>query len=106
MKAAELLSEQGVEATVLRLTRLSDIPVKELVQLLPPNKHVFVLEEVGGHCGIGPELACKLQDYKVSCLDLGDNYVTHGAINVLYEHYGLSPKTIKDYVLEVRQDEN
>ena len=106
MKAAELLSEQGVEANVLRLTRLSDIPVKELLQLLPPNKHVFVLEEVGGHCGIGPELACKLQDYKVSCLDLGDNYVTHGAINVLYEHYGLSPKTIKDYVLEVRQDEN
>lgn len=106
MKAAELLSEQGVEANVLRLTRLSNIPVKELLQLLPPNKHVFVLEEVGGHCGIGPELACKLQDYKVSCLDLGDNYVTHGAINVLYEHYGLSPKTIKDYVLEVRQDEN
>ena len=106
MKAAELLSEQGIEATVLRLTRLSDIPDKELVQLLSSNRQIVVLEEVGGHCGIGPEIASKLQDYKVDCRDLGDNYVTHGAVNVLYEHYGLSPNAIKEFVMEVRQDEN
>ena len=106
MKAAELLSEQGVEATVLRLTKLTDIPDNEIARLLSANKQVVILEEIGGHCGIGPELACKLENYKVSCLDLGDNYVTHGAVDVLYEHYGLSPNAIKEYVLEVRRDEN
>lgn len=106
MKAAELLSEQGIEATVLRLTRLTDIPVGEILQSVSADKQVVVLEEVGGHCGIGAELACKMQDYKVSCIDLGDQYVTHGAVNVLYDHYGLSPKAIKNYVLEVRHDEN
>ncbi len=106
MKAAELLSEQGIEATVLRLTRLTDISMMEITKSLSANKRVVVFEEIGGHCGIGSELAAKLQDSKVSCIDLGDQYVTHGAINTLYEHYGLSPEAIKNHVLEVLQDEN
>ncbi len=106
LKAAELLSEQGIEATVLRLTKLTDLPIKEIAKSISPNKQVVVLEEVGGHCGIGPELACKMQDCQVNCIDLGDQYVTHGAVNVLYEHYGLSPEAIKNFVLEVHRDEN
>ena len=106
LKAADLLSEQGVEATVLRLTSLSEISVNEITQSLSANKRVVVLEEVGGHCGIGAELAAKMQDCEVSCIDLGDQYVTHGAMNVLYEHYGLSPEAIKNYILEVHRDEN
>lgn len=106
MKAAELLCEQGIEATVLRLTKLTDISIEEITQSLSINKLVIVLEEVGGHCGIGSELAAKLQDSNVICVDLGDRYVTHGAINTLYEHYGLSPEAIKNHVLEVLQDEN
>ena len=106
MKAAELLSEQGTEATVLRLTKLTDISVNEIVQSLSANKQVFVLEEVGGHCGIGAEIAAKIQNGNVHCIDLGDQYVTHGAIDILYEHYGLSPEAIKNYVMEVHRDEN
>ena len=106
MKAAELLSKEGVEATVLRLTKLTDISMVEITKALSEKKRVVVLEEVGGHCGIGAELAAKMQDCKVSCIDLGDQYVTHGAVNTLYEHYGLSPEAIKNYVMEVHQDEN
>ena len=106
MKAAELLCEQGIEATVLRLTKLTDISIEEITQSLSINKLVIVLEEVGGHCGIGSELAAKLQDSNVICVDLGDRYVTHGAINTLYDHYGLSPEAIKNHVLEVLRDEN
>ena len=106
MKAAELLSKEGVEATVLRLTKLTDISMVEITKALSAKKRVVVLEEVGGHCGIGAELAAKMQDCKVGCIDLGDQYVTHGAVNTLYEHYGLSPEAIKNYVMEVHQDEN
>ena len=106
MKAAELLAEQGIEATVLRLTRLTNLPVEDIMQSLSTNKRVVVLEEVGGHCGISAELALKMQDCRVSGIDLGDRYVTHGTVNVLYEHYGLSPEAIKNYVLGVHQDEN
>lgn len=106
MKAAELLSEQGIEATVLRLTKLTDLPVKEISQSISANKRIVAIEEVGGHCGIGAELAVKMQGCQVNCIDLGDQYITHGAVNVLYEHYGLSPEAIKNYVLEVHRDEN
>ena len=106
MKAAELLSEQGIEATVLRLTKLTELPVDMILQALPTGKQVVVLEEVGGNCGIGAELAYKLKGHKVNCVDLGNRYVTHGAVNILYEHYGLSPEAIKNYVLEVQRDEN
>ena len=106
MKAAELLSEQGVEATVLRLTKLTDISIEEITQSLSANKQAVVLEEVGEHCGIGSELACKMQNCEVSCIDLGDQYVTHGAVNTLYDHYGLSPEAIKNRVLEVHRDED
>ena len=106
LKAAELLSEQGIEATVLRLTKLKDISVRDITESMSPNHQVVVLEEVGGHCGIGVELAAKMQDRKVHYVDLGDQYVTHGAVNTLYEHYGLSPEAIKNYVKEVHQDEN
>ncbi len=106
MQAAALLSKQGIEATVLRLTKLTDLPVTDIMQSISTNKRIVVLEEVAGHCGICSELACKLMDCKVSGVDLGDQYVTHGAVNTLYDHYGLSPEAIQNYVLEVHRDEN
>ena len=106
VKAADLLSKQGIDATVIRLTKLTDLPVNELKQLLPANKKIVVLEEVAGHCGISSELAYELTDHSVFAVDLGDQYVTHGAVDTLYNHYGLSPEAIANYVLEVHQDEN
>jgi len=110
MKAAELLSEQGIEASVLRLTELSSLPVEQIAGYLTENRHVVVLEETGGHCGICQELAYELQRIcpgcRVSGIDLGNRYVTHGAINTLYEHYGLSPGAIKTFVMEVHGGEN
>ena len=110
MKAAELLSESGIEATVLRLTRLTDLPVEEISKAVSANKYVVVLEEISGQCGICQELTYELQkicpECRVSGIDLGKRYVSHGNINTLYERYGLSPETIKNYVMEAHQSEN
>ena len=57
MKAAELLSEQGIETSVLRLTELSSLPVEQIAGLIAEKKHVVVLEETSGHCGICQELS-------------------------------------------------
>ena len=106
MKAAELLSELGIEATVLRLTRLTDISAIEILMAMPADRHIVVIEESAGHCGIGADICRIMEDCKVCCIDLGDQYITHGAVDVLYEHYGLSPEAIKKYVMEVHRDEN
>ena len=110
IKAAELLSENGIEATVLRLTRLSELPVDVITKSLSANKYVVVLEEISGQCGICQELTYELQkscpECRVSGIDLGKRYISHGNVNTLYEHYGLSPEAIKDYVMEAHHSEN
>ena len=103
MQAADLLAQYGIEATVLRLTKLTDLPIEDILQSISKNKQIVVLEEVAGPCGIYSELACKLSGYNVSGISLGEQYVTHGSVEVLYDHYGLSPEAIKKYVLEVHQ---
>ena len=110
MDAAELLAQQGMEVSVLRLMTLSPLPVAEVAQQLPENSQVIVLEEVSAHCGICQDLALGLQntrpDCRVSGIDLGERYVRHGALKELYDHYGLSPEAIVKYVTEVHPGEN
>lgn len=110
MEAAQLLSKQGIEATVLRLQCLSPLPVKIIAELLPENSKVVVLEEVSGHCGICEELAYGLQSIRPDCtvkgIDLGSRYICHGAIDTLYDHYGFSPEAIKTFVMEEHCSEN
>ena len=110
MNAAELLAAEGVDVTVLRLLCLSPLPVAELSRKLPENAAVFVLEEVSGGCGICQELSCGLQEIRPDCkvrgVDLGKNYVNHGSMDRLYDHYGLSAEAIKAYVMEAQKGEN
>ncbi|MBR4017631.1 MAG: 1-deoxy-D-xylulose-5-phosphate synthase [Oscillospiraceae bacterium] len=106
MEAAELLSEQGIEATVLRVTSLSPLPVDGIAALAKGNK-IVVFEEVSAQCGIFQELSTKLQErFRVYGKDLGDGYVCHGALDALYHHYGLSPESIRGFVQEVHRIEN
>ena len=44
--------------------------------------------------------------YEVSGVDLGNQYIQHGAVDKLYEHYGLSAEKLAQAVMEVRQSEN
>ena len=110
MDAAELLSAEGIEAKVVRLLALSPLPVAELVKHLPQNSRVVVLEEISGHCGICQELCFQLQklrpDCRVSGVDLGSRYVSHGALDILYNQYGLSPAAIKSFIMEEHGSEN
>ncbi len=106
MRASEMLSEKGVEATVLRLMSLSPLPTEQLAEMLPKDKPVVVLEETSGNCGICQELAYKLQDFDIHGVDLGRQYISHGSLNTLYDHYGLSPQAIADFVTEVLGSEN
>ncbi len=110
MEAAELLSQKGIEVTVLRLLRLSQLPVEKVANLLPQNSTVFVFEETNANCGISRELALHLQNCgklrKFYATDLGDDFVTHGSIEVLYKQYGLDAQSIANRVEEVHLSEN
>ena len=107
MKAAELLSQRGIEATVLRLLTVEPLPVYNVLTMMSKTQHVVVIEETAGGCGIREALAWELhklkQGIRVDGVDLGKQYVTHGDMNALYKHYRLDAESIASYVQEVRQ---
>ena len=110
MKAAELLSQQGIEATVLRLLTVAPVPVYQVLTMMSKTPHVVVVEEAAAECGIRELLAWKLKhlqpDVRVDGIDLGNRFITHGDMKSLYQHYGLDAQSIANYVQEVRGHEN
>lgn len=102
MQAADILQQRGIQATVLRLMQVAPLPVKEIVESLSEQKNVFVIEEIAAHCGVYDELAAvlnrKVKNCRVYGIDLGNEYVTHGALDTLYKRYGLDADSVADNV--------
>jgi 1-deoxy-D-xylulose-5-phosphate synthase len=110
MNAAKLLEEKGISATVLRLLSVSPLPAAEVAQQLSASRRVVILEEACTGSGIREALAWELAklvpDCRVDGIDLGNQYVTHGSINHLYESHGLDAQSVANYVQEVLALEN
>ena len=105
MEAADLLQQQGIEATVLRLMTVSPLPVYHVLTMMADSPHVFIIEEAAGGCGIREALAWDLlhlkRDLQIDGMDLGHQYITHGDLKSLYQHYKLDAVSIAKHVKEV-----
>ena len=110
MEAARLLSEQGIDAMVMRLTCIHPLHVDDLISQLSGINHVFVAEEIAGNSGIREHIACMLREHNsaitVGGIDLGNRYIQHGAVDKLYDYYGLSPEKLAKSIMEVHRSEN
>jgi 1-deoxy-D-xylulose-5-phosphate synthase len=109
MDAAEFLSKDGIEATVLRLMSINPLPVDEILSNLNTN-HILILEETATGSAICHSLAEALHEMKpglqIHSINLGDGFVTHGSVSALYEHYGLDCNSIADFVRKEHFYEN
>lgn len=107
MEAADILADQGIEATVLRLMRVHPLPVQEIRERMPQTSQLFVLEETMHNCGICGELAAALHTNGISVtgMDLGSAYVPHGSCDLLYRHCGLDAQSVAKKILEVHSHE-
>lgn len=109
-KAAELLEQRGISASVLRLTAVAPLDAASVRRQLSDQKAVIILEETLKGRGIGQTLAYDLANLgfagSVHCRDLGDAYVSHGAVDTLHKHHGLDAEGIAAYALEVLKVEN
>ena len=110
IQAAEILAEDGIDAAVLRLMCINPLPIDEILHKMSDGKYVFVAEEIAGNCGIREQIAYHLKlscnDCTVSGVDLGNQYIQHGAVGKLYDFYGLSPEKIAQKIKEERYSEN
>lgn len=105
LEAAEILAQKGIDATVLRLTRLTDIRKEEFLPFLEPDLPVIVAEEACRGSGLREAIAWELKHYPVTGLDLGENFVVHGSQKQLYELCGLDGCSIAQYAGEVLRRE-
>ena len=108
--AAELLSQRGIQVTVLRLLKVNSLPMDEIVGQLSPGQKIIVVEETCTGSGIREDLSWELQHRIPNCrvygMDLGGGFVTHGSMNMLYHHCGLDAESIAAYAQEVLGYEN
>lgn len=105
LEAAEILEQQGIHATVLRLLTAAPLPAAEIANLMSAKHHAVIVEEVCSGSGIRQDLGWQLQhmvpDCKIDGIDLGHRFVTHGDLNQLYQYYGLDSQSIANYTKEV-----
>ena len=105
MDAAELLSEAGIEATILRLLMVSDLAADQILEKFSETQIGIVLEEVCNGSGIREALAWELHQLQPACrlsgMDLGKGFVPHGSLKELQRHCGLDAASIADYTKEV-----
>lgn len=105
LAAADILAQQEIDISVIRLTQLAPISFEGLESALSGIKNVIVAEEA--IAGIHQDIAWNLgEDHTVSCIDLGDAFVTHGSIAELRRRFGMDPDSMAKKVQEVLQNEN
>ena len=107
LAAADILRKQGIDITVIRLTQLAPIDYSVLEGALCGIKNVIIAEEACA--GISDAIAFELSKayhLNVSCINLGNNFVTHGSIAQLQKQYGLDAEGIAQKVREVLDHEN
>ena len=106
LEAAQLLSGKGIEASVIRLTRLEGIDWDGLAQALSGCRRAIVLEEVCSGSGIYESIAARFQDVSVSGLDLGKRFTPHGSVSILHKEFGLDAQSVAEHAQEVVCHEN
>ena len=101
MKAADVLSKYGIEATVLRVMSLAPLPIDEIAANLSTD-HLLILEEAAAGSAVCHSLAEAFYEKKpnvqIHSLNLGDGFVTHGSLSALYEHHGLDGYSVAEFV--------
>ncbi len=110
MEAADILSQQGVEVSVVRLLSVAPLPAQELLEQFSADTPVFVVEEACAGSGIREALAWELRTFdsnvRVYGKDLGNSYVTHGTVARLRSQCGLDAQAIAGCIQEVLSSEN
>ena len=101
LQAAEILNGVGIQAGVVQLTRLNPLPIRELQSALCAYRHVVAVEEACATSCICSDLSQVLREQSVYGLNLGDEFVTHGAMDKLYKQYKLDAESVAEFTKEV-----
>ncbi len=106
LSAAKLLKEQGIEARVIKINRISHFEGAELVAAIGRTKRLLIAEECSGVGCIGQRIASILTEegcapQQLILCNLGSSFVDHGTQDELIKQCGLDAASIARAALEV-----
>ena len=103
LKAADLLAEQGLHISVMRLLQIHPLPMEAIGLMYDGQTNILIAEEATG--GIAEGLAWRIKQQfsqaSVRIADLGREYVTHGDLASLYRAVGLDAASLAEKMKEV-----
>ena len=98
ISAADQLALRGIEAEVLRLRTIKPLDMEAVTTSVRKTGRLLVVEEAEGVGSVGYELIEKLSQRGVPVIysgqNIGDRFVTHGAMAELYRHLNLDAEAI------------
>ena len=109
LAAADALREKGITADVLKLGTIKPIDFDAVFSSVRKTGRLMVVEECVFPGCVGMELAARLTEASMSprmliLRNLGDNYVTHGALKRLREEYRLDAGSIEKDIYDSLPD--
>ena len=98
LRAAEMLSEQGIAAEVIKLGRLRPNRFEMVRASAEKTRRLVVVEDVCDFGSVGKQilaaLACGEERISARLLNLGDGVVTHGSVDELRRTCGIDAEAI------------
>lgn len=99
LEAAKILEEDGIGVDVLKLSYIKPYDYDAILASVKKTGRLMVVEECTSYCCVGGDIAAQLtadgqSPRRLILRNLGDNFVTHGAVGKLREVYGLDGKSI------------
>lgn len=105
LEAAELLAEQGIQAEVVKLNRISPLDHETVCGALGGRKRLLVLEDAFGAGCVGQRLAAILAEHgqapgKLILKNLGKTFAPAGGVGELERSFGLDAAGVAKAVRE------
>ncbi len=104
-KVAEMLKEQGIEATVINARFAVPFDKERVAELAENHKLLVTMEENVMSGGFGEHVASYVNendlDIKVQVVAIPDAYVEHGNVERLKEDIGIDAKSVYEKVLNM-----
>ncbi len=106
LKASDVLSKKGVEATVVNARFVKPLDAEMLEEIFREHDKVFTLEEgiVDGGYGsavLGFMERENVSGVKLRRIGLPDEFIEHGARHELLRKYHLTPNELAEYIQAV-----
>ncbi len=95
LQAADILAGQGIQAQVLKLSRIDTVDVAGLAGSIPADSALIVAEDCVESGSVGEYIAAHLKTHRVRLLNLGRNgFVRQGSIRQQWESCGIDAASI------------